>query len=109
MDRKRNLNAKEAVIEKYLVDQVKKIGGMCLKWPALAQKGVPDRIIIHPNLGTVFVEVKRLGGVATKLQQSMINKINAYGGIALVVEGYGGVDAFIDFASNTKHSDCEVP
>jgi len=89
---------KESAVEERLVRKIKAIGGMALKWPAIGKKGVPDRIIIHPAIGTVFVEVKREPNQeATILQQHVQDEIRRAGGIAFVVGGYEEVDQFIEF------------
>lgn len=37
---------KETKLEQYLVKEIKKENGLCLKWMSPGAKGVPDRIII---------------------------------------------------------------
>ncbi|MDT4151049.1 VRR-NUC domain-containing protein, partial [Staphylococcus aureus] len=39
---------KESTLEKYLVKEISKLNGLCLKWVAPGTRGVPDRIIIMP-------------------------------------------------------------
>ena len=52
----------EKDIEKRLVREVKKLGGLCLKWVSPGNSGVPDRIVLMPGGKAIFVELKRPGG-----------------------------------------------
>jgi len=88
---------REKIVEDYLVKKIKELGGMSLKWPAVGRKGVPDRICITPQAGTIFVEVKADFGRPTKLQVYTIDQINAKGGVAMLAIGKRGVDEIIDF------------
>ena len=51
----------EKDIEKRLVREVKKLGGLCLKWVSPGNSGVPDRIVLMPGGKAIFVELKRPG------------------------------------------------
>ncbi|HDE4009722.1 TPA: VRR-NUC domain-containing protein, partial [Staphylococcus aureus] len=53
---------KESTLEKYLVKEITKLNGLCLKWVAPGTRGVPDRIIIMPEGKTYFVEMKQEKG-----------------------------------------------
>jgi hypothetical protein len=62
----------EDAIEKYLVEQVEKYGGMCEKFVSPGKRHVPDRIITWPAPGFArihFAEVKTIGG---KLESGQI-------------------------------------
>lgn len=59
---------KESQLEKKLVEEVHRRGGLARKFVSPNQRGVPDRIVIWPN-GTVhFVELKTCTGKLSKLQ-----------------------------------------
>ena len=60
---------RESTIEKYLVAQVKAIGGMAYKFTSPAHRGVADRVVCLPNGQTWFVEVKTEGGRLSELQK----------------------------------------
>ena len=49
---------KESQIERRLVEGVKRLGGMCLKFVSPGTLGVPDRIIITAKGRVIFVELK---------------------------------------------------
>ena len=52
---------REASLERYAAEQIKKIGGRAFKWVCPGVSGVPDRICIFPGGKIVFVEFKRPG------------------------------------------------
>ena len=60
---------RESTIEKYLVAQVKAIGGMAYKFTSPAHRGVADRIVCLPDGQTWFVEVKADNGRLSELQK----------------------------------------
>ncbi len=60
---------RESTIEKYLVAQVKAIGGMAYKFTSPAHRGVADRVVCLPDGQTWFVELKAPGGRLSELQK----------------------------------------
>ena len=67
----------ESRIERRLVDGVKKLGGMCLKFVSPGTPGVPDRLIITPT------ETGRLA----KIQRYTIGEMQKRGADVRVVKG----------------------
>lgn len=51
----------EKNIEGKLRDQVKQLGGLCLKFESPGYTGVPDRVILLPGAKVIFVETKQPG------------------------------------------------
>lgn len=92
----------EKDVEKYLRSRLRNLGGQCYKWRAIDNKGVPDRVCVLPWVGTFFVELKRLGGKPTKLQEKVFNDIKDSGGVVFVVQGMEGVDALIDYVDQFR-------
>lgn len=67
---------REKEIERYLVDEVKKLKGRCIKIQGMGNEGLPDRVCIFPKADvTFFVEVKNETGVLSKLQKTTIKKM----------------------------------
>jgi hypothetical protein len=62
-------NNSEKYLERKLVEAVKAVGGMCVKIHNPYYRGLPDRLVILPDGGIVWVELKTLGKKLTKLQQ----------------------------------------
>ena len=52
---------REASLERFAAEQIKKIGGRAFKWVCPGVSGVPDRICIFPGGKIIFVEFKRPG------------------------------------------------
>ena len=86
----------EKEVEKFLVREVKKIGGISFKFISPGNAGVPDRIVILPNGRVVFVELKTDKGKLTKLQELQIKKISDLGADVRVLRGIEGVKEFIN-------------
>lgn len=59
---------REKEIEKKLILEVKKRGGICPKWVSPGFDGIPDRIVLLPNMKIGFVEVKAPGEKPRPLQ-----------------------------------------
>ena len=57
---------RESTLEKYLVAEVKKRGGKCLK--LVGYIGIPDRLILLPGGIVIFVELKTKKGKLSPLQ-----------------------------------------
>lgn len=78
---------KESQIERCLVEGVKRLGGMCLKFVSPGTLGVPDRIIITAKGRVIFVELKAETGRLTKIQRYVIGEMQKRGADARVVKG----------------------
>ena len=61
---------RESLIERKLVIEVKKRGGICPKWASPSFVGVPDRLVFLPKGKFGLVEVKAPGEKPRKLQLS---------------------------------------
>ena len=61
----------EKKIENYLVKQVKKQCGLCLKFVSPSMAGVPDRIVLLPKGRVFFVETKAPGKKPRKIQTAV--------------------------------------
>ena len=85
----------ERDIEAYLVAEIKKRGGMVLKFTS-SLAGVPDRVVIWGGK-TFFVEMKREGGDLSKLQRWMHKGITRCGGDVWVLWNKPEVDEMIRF------------
>ena len=59
----------EKYLERELTKAVESIGGMCIKIHNPYHRGLPDRLVILPDGGTVWIELKTKGKKPTKLQE----------------------------------------
>ena len=81
----------EATIERHLVDGVKKLGGMCLKFVRPSTPGVPDRLIITKDGKVIFVELKTEVGRLSKIQKYVTGEMLKRGADVRVVKGLEAV------------------
>jgi len=88
---------RESVIEKYLVKQVRSVGGDAFKWSSPSTRGVPDRLCIFPRGVVIAVELKALGkgNSLTALQQHQINRLRLFGLRVEVIDSKDGVDSLV--------------
>jgi hypothetical protein len=90
----------EKEIEKFLVREVKKLGGLCYKWVSPGNAGVPDRIVLLPNRPAVFVELKTDKGKLSRLQEVQIKKLRNLNAPVYILYGLKDVKGFIKWNSN---------
>jgi len=77
----------EASIEKRLVEGVKKLGGICLKFVSPSTPGVPDRIVITADGRVIFVELKTEIGRLSKIQKYVTGEMLKRGADVRIVKG----------------------
>ena len=65
----------EKIVERHLVEGVKKLGGLCYKFTSPGTQGVPDRLIITPLGRVIFAELKTDKGTLSKIQKHTINQM----------------------------------
>jgi hypothetical protein len=77
---------RESAVEKYLVSEVEKCGGLCPKFSSPSNRGVPDRLMLLPGGLIVFVEVKAPGKRPTELQRFWLERLELLGFSTAVVD-----------------------
>ena len=92
---KPDLLVMEKDIERYLVNVCTELGYLCPKFASPSNRGVPDRIIIAPNI-VIFVEVKAPGKKPTKLQSYVHTQYEARGQVVRVVDTFQLVDLLLN-------------
>lgn len=85
----------EKKIEKYLLDSVRRLGGLCVKFPPLFFPGFPDRIVMLPGAVIVFVELKAPGQKPRAIQTRVHQQIEKLGFRVEVLDSKEMVDGFI--------------
>jgi len=65
----------EKALEKKLRDEVKKLGGIALKFSSPHFTGFPDRIVLMPKGRVWFVEMKSTGQKTTSRQELVIGDL----------------------------------
>ena len=86
---------RERDVERALVAQVRKTGGMCLKFVSPGWSGAPDRICLFPGGKMAFVELKAPGKRARPLQVKRHSQLKALGFEVNVIDGKEGIDRLI--------------
>ena len=87
---------REKDVEKKLVREVEKRGGLCLKFTSTSLRGVPDRIVIYDGL-TCFVELKRPGEEPRPLQKKIIKQLQENGALVFVISDLAELKDFMDW------------
>ena len=87
---------RENVIEKALVDEVRKRGGMAFKFNSMGCNGVPDRFVLLPGSRIAFVEVKAPGEVMRPLQKRRKRQIEVLGFPVYCLDSKEGIRVILD-------------
>jgi hypothetical protein len=85
---------KEAAVERYLVQEVEKRGGLCEKFVSPGRRSVPDRIVTWPYGVVHFVELKAPGKEPRADQLRDHARRAALGVNVFVIDSKAGVDLF---------------
>ena len=85
----------ESSIERHLVEGVKKLGGMCVKFVSPGTPGVPDRLIIPATGRIIFAELKTETGRLSKIQRYTVEQMQKRGADVRVVKGLDAVKALL--------------
>lgn len=86
----------EKVIEKKLTLEVKKLGGLALKFSSSFFTGIPDRIVLMPKGKIYFVELKSEGKKPTPRQVIVIEQLRNLGFKVFVVDTSIKLKMFLD-------------
>lgn len=92
----------EKAIEKYLVEAVKSIDGICLKYSNANMVGYPDRVICLHGGKTVWVELKSRGKKPTKMQTIRQGELASLGHEVHTVDSKQRVDELINIWRKEK-------
>ena len=92
---------REKVIEKNLVDEIKKLGGLCLKFNSQSMVGIPDRIILLNNKRMCFVETKAPNKKLRPLQLITKRKLESLGFKVYVVDTIEKAKEVVDEINST--------
>ena len=90
---------RESTVEKHLRVAVQKRGGLCWKFRS-SVSGVPDRVILMPEGGIAFCEVKRPGGIPRPQQVKRILQIQRLGTKAGWVDSKETIEEFLNEISS---------
>lgn len=85
----------EKAIERYLVERIKDLGGICLKYSNQHRVGYPDRVCLLPWGVTLWVELKSKGQTLRTIQLQRIQEMSKIGHIVHVCDSKEAVDNVI--------------
>lgn len=85
----------EKIVEKYLVNEIERLGGLCVKFPPLFFVGFPDRIVLLPGAVIAFVEMKDAGKKPRPIQERVHAKLRKLGFRVEVLDSKESVDEFL--------------
>lgn len=90
---------REKTIEKYLRDEVRRIGGRAYKFISPGNNGVPDRVICLPAGVVAFVELKAPGKEPKPHQKLQLGFLMELSQNVFVIDSKELVDAFMRWAA----------
>lgn len=101
----------EKDIERWLGNQLKKLGCIYMKFVSPGNDGVPDRIVILPGGGVIFIELKSTQGKLMANQRVQISRLRKQGALVFVVTGKTDAKLFVDGIERVIHglSSTRVP
>ncbi len=85
----------EKHLEQILTKEVKKLGGLALKFVSPGVAGVPDRIVLLPNGKIVFVELKAPGKKMRPLQIKRKEQLESLGFLVYCIDSLNGIEDFV--------------
>lgn len=94
----------EKDIERKLVQEVKALGGLCLKFTSPGLAGVPDRIVILPGGRVIFVEMKAQNGRLSQQQQAVLARFTRLGADWAVVSTPQLLEIFLENCKGGDHT-----
>ena len=77
----------EKDIERWLGNQLKKLGCIYMKFVSPGNDGVPDRIVVLPGGSVIFIELKSTQGKLMANQRVQISRLRKQGAIVFVLTG----------------------
>lgn len=86
---------REKVVERKLVEKVKAMGGLALKFVSPGFNGVPDRIILLKNGRIAFAEIKAPGEKMRPLQVRRKTQLEGLGFSVYCVDGIEQIDGIL--------------
>lgn len=87
---------REILIERKLITAVKKRGGICPKWVCPGCDGMPDRIVLLPEMKIGFVEVKTPGEQPRPLQLARHRLLKKLGFLVFVLDDPQQIGGILD-------------
>lgn len=91
----------EKAIERKLVSEVKKRGGLCWKFVSPGIVGVPDRLVLFDGGLLAFVELKDIGRKTRPIQTRRIEQLKSLGFKVYVIDNTEMIGVILDEIQST--------
>lgn len=92
----------ESDIQRKIIEKVEAKGCLAIKIIRANKSGIPDLCILTPNGKAVFIEVKKPGGVASKLQEYYISLVRKLGFTAAICYSWEDAVTIVERAMAPK-------
>jgi hypothetical protein len=92
----KHADVSEKMIERYLCDSVKQMGGVCLKYSNAGMVGYPDRICLLSGGVVFWVELKSKDGRLNEVQKIRIRQLRSMGHTVNVCRSKEDVDKVLE-------------
>lgn len=92
----KHADVSEKMIERYLCDSIKQMGGVCLKYSNAGMVGFPDRVCLLPGGVTLWVELKSKDGRLNEVQKIRIRQLRGMGHTVNVCRSKEDVDEVLE-------------
>lgn len=86
----------EKTLEKRLVREIEKRGGLALKQTSQYHRGIPDRLILLPGGRVLWAEIKATGKKPTRLQQLAMEHLVGMGFWCFVVDSTSSLNSLLN-------------
>ena len=93
----------EKDIERWLGNQLKKMGCIYMKFVSPGNDGVPDRIVVLPGGAIIFVELKATTGKLMANQRVQISRLRKQGALVFVLTGKLDAKLFVEDVERAIH------
>lgn len=100
---KNEVRTMEKDIERWLGNQLKKLGCIYMKFVSPGNDGVPDRIVVLPGGGVIFIELKATTGKLMANQRVQISRLRKQGALVFVVTGMSDAKLFVEDMERAIH------
>lgn len=87
---------RERDVEAWMRREVEKLDGMFVKLTSPSRDGMPDRMVILPGGRIVFVELKTVRGILSRIQEWQIGALRKRGVQVCVVYGRRGAEDMME-------------
>lgn len=92
----KHADVSEKMIERYLCDSIKQMGGVCLKYSNAGMVGYPDRICLLSGGVVFWVELKSKDGGLNEVQKIRIRQLRGMGHTVNVCRSKEDVDEVLE-------------